>query len=118
MLLPSLADLKFSPLDQANPSILLESVIEVHDQYDRNGMKPGSEKWIADTRVHRKRLIDDITQVWQRISRAECICPWHDDYIANIWTAFRKCNQNDKALFRDMFGLPAMPRPEAVQTEV
>jgi hypothetical protein len=83
-------------LTKADPELLWLSVAIVIAEYYRQRLEPGSEKWQNDTRIWRPKLVSDIFSEWSNHSKAHDLFPWHDDYVLQVWTAFRKLNREEK----------------------
>lgn len=54
------------------------------------GEKPGAEKWTADSRIYRARMVARVFEEWQSVTGEDAIFPYHDDYVCERWLAWRK----------------------------
>ena len=97
--------IQFSATAKADPDVLLRAVVTVFDEYQRDGLKPGAEKWIGDTRRFRPRMIAEVQDCWHELTGEEAIFPWHDDYVTQVWTAFRKTGQSEEVRLRKELGI-------------
>lgn len=86
----------FDQLVKADPYLLLQCVAIVNAAFERDGKKPGSEKWQSDTRKYRRQMIDTVIDQWTKLAETDEVFPWHDDYVAEIWVAFRKTSTMKK----------------------
>jgi hypothetical protein len=91
-----------SKLDHLHRKHILTAVVRVHDAYETSGLKPGAEAWVTNTRNHRTKLLDDVTEVFCRCSGSDPDWfPYHEDYVCRVWTWFRKLGDWDKSLVRE-----------------
>lgn len=95
----------FCPLDRADPEVLFHAIAVLNARYVKNGMQPGAEHWISDTRRYRVRLLSDIFAEWSRLAGTDETFPWHDDWVAELWTAFRKLTEERKREAWEYFGI-------------
>jgi hypothetical protein len=73
--------------------------------YQRNGMEPGAERLVADTRHCRPRLIEDIRAVWMKVIDGDDVFPWHDDYIVYAWAKLRRMTVSQKIACCEWLGV-------------
>ena len=97
------ADDHFALSDADN---LLQATFRVLHRYQMEDMKPGAEHWQADTRWKRPQLVADIRAAWLDIMGADCLLPWHDDYLVYCWVGLRKCGNAHKRSLCEFFDLP------------
>jgi len=101
---------QFEQLEKADPYLLLQAVATVNAAFERVGHKPGSEKWQSDTRKYRQLMIDAVIEQWVALSGTDEVFPWHDDYVAEVWVAFRKTGTMKKNTIWEHFGIDS-PKP-------
>lgn len=90
-----------STLDHLHRRHLLAAIVRVHDGYETEGLKPGAEAWVTNTRNHRTKLLDDVTEVYCGYAKSDPDWfPYHEDYVCRVWTWFRKLGDFDKSLVR------------------
>lgn len=104
--------------DDADPARLLRAVARVYADYERAGKKPGAEHWVTDTRGMRVSLVRDVLDAWKRdvgiTDEAYSLLPWHDDYVAKTWTAFRKVRRPERIAYLERSRIPV---PERLRRE-
>lgn len=70
---------------------LIRSVVEVFEEYDRSGKKPGSDRWLHNMRTHRPEMVRDvITRYCQDTGCSPADFPYHSDCIVRVWINWRK----------------------------
>jgi len=101
---------QFEQLVKGDPHLLLNAVASVNAAFERDGKKPGSEKWQSDTRKYRRQMIDDVIDRWTGLAGTDEVFPWHDDYVAEVWVAFRKTTTLKKNVIWTYFDIES-PKP-------
>ena len=101
---------QFEQLVKGDPHLLLNAVASVNAAFERDGKKPGSEKWQSDTRKYRRQMIDDVIDQWTGLVGTDEVFPWHDDYVAEVWVAFRKTTTLKKNAIWSYFDIES-PKP-------
>jgi hypothetical protein len=102
-------------LVKSDPYLLLHAVASVNAAFERGGKKPGSEKWQSDTRTYRRMMIDAVIDKWAMLAATDEVFPWHDDYVAEVWVAFRKTTTMKKNAIWDYFDIES-PKPLSRET--
>jgi hypothetical protein len=105
----------FEQLVKGDPYLLLQAVATVNADFERNGKKPGSEKWQSDTRKYRQQMVDAVIDEWSRLAATDEVFPWHDDYVAEVWVAFRKTTTMKKNTIWTYFDIES-PKPSSRET--
>lgn len=99
---PKLSEDKF---DRANPENLFNAIFIVLARYQREGKEPGAERWQADTRWYRPKLVNDIRDEWVSLIGSDHILPWHEDYIIDCFVSLRKAQKHIKVAVCEFYGL-------------
>lgn len=87
------------------PGLLLRSIISVFSRYERDGLKPGAERWTNNLRHYRPQLIADVINEFCSASGTlPSEFPFHDDFIVRLWIGFRKLDPKSKAYVREQIG--------------
>ncbi len=109
-------------LGDADPVRLLRAIAHVYADYERSGRKPGAEHWQSDTRGMRAKLIGDVLAAWKRdvgiTSPTFALLPWHDDYVAKTWVAFRKLQTPRRIACLEQFRIPVPDRLRREESEL
>ena len=105
-------------VERSDPISLVEAIARVQHQYTCDGMEPGAEHWQSDTRRQRAKMIEDVYQAWlvvlpEQLRRKAYIMPWHDDYVTDMWVAFRKKDKSERRQMWELLGLPWPSQLEA-----
>ena len=85
---------------EADPINLCRAVCLVYDKWIAAGKKPGSDRVVNSTRMHRPALIAEIVEEWCRITDSDpCddLFPYHESYVIRKWVDFRKMNDHAKS---------------------
>lgn len=80
---------------------LVASVMDIHDEFETNGRKPGAEHWANETRYYRPQMCELVCGRWCQLTghdRDEF--PFHSDFIVQVWLAFRKDDEKNKRITR------------------
>lgn len=91
--------LTFEHHPDSEPGRLDVALVTVYSQMSIDGEKPGAEKWTADSRVFRPRMIRRVFDAWQGAASSRVIFPWHDDFVCQRWLDWRKTNNPRKVEF-------------------
>lgn len=92
-------------LELAEPDLLLRSVFTVLARYQIEGLEPGAEHWISESRRYRPKMIGDVFDVWSALTGTDVLFPWHDDYVASMWVNIRKLRNDVKRELCKFYGL-------------
>jgi len=88
-------------LEFADPKYLVVAVMDIHDDFQRDGQKPGSEHWTTDTRYYRPTMCDAVCQRWCELTgRDTADFPFHQDFVVQVWVMFRKESESNKVALR------------------
>lgn len=87
-------------MDAWGPTRLFKACEDVYEEFMCEGMQPGSERWIEDSRTCFPMLRDAVYRKWHSglpsgrfKSSSEfnmALFPWSDDAIRRAFTAYRK----------------------------
>jgi hypothetical protein len=85
---------------EADPINLCQAICLVYERWILAGKKPGSDRVVNSTRIHRPALIAEIVEEWCRL--ADCdpcddLFPYHESYVIRKWVDFRKMNDHVKS---------------------
>lgn len=98
-----------SKLDKADPELLFHAIAIVMARYFDDGRKPGAGKWEFDTRRYRPQMVADVAHEWSTLAGTDFVFPWHDDFVAEVWAAFRRETQKQLDTW-EYFGVPVPKR--------
>lgn len=102
-------DSKLSAMvDEMNPYILVRAIVAVYFQRVDQELKPGSDNKLHSTRLHRPKLIAEITSAWELcadLDPDEDLFPYHESYVIRKWIEFRKLPDARKIAWKNAFQL-------------
>ena len=89
-----------SLFDILSPTPIATAIIRVYADYERDGLKPGSQKYERNC-SYRDAMFNSVISVWSEITGEEdYLFPLSIDAVVDLWVGWRKETNGSKAAWR------------------
>lgn len=91
-------------LSRADAGQLLDAIAKIYFAWSKGGEKTGAEKW-SRCSYRRREIMEEVFRLWCASSGEDSVFPWSEDYVIDLWVAFRKQSDEIKREWFDYLGI-------------